>query len=86
MQVPESRRAAVYLYGHELVEYLDLPAGTRVRSIEAQQDPVGFRVIVEHESLEPVMENCEAPTLHVMRGVETDADGNERHVRRYSIG
>jgi hypothetical protein len=75
------RRASIYVSPEQILELLELPAGTRVLHIEGRCDPLTFRVVVEHPALEEIPPDSEAPRIYPLLIVNTDEQG---HVTRSS--
>lgn len=60
---PANRRAKILITGRELASLLDLPSGLTVRHVTALWDPDAVAIVVEGDSLEETLEECEAPIL-----------------------
>jgi hypothetical protein len=59
-----SRRAAVHVDARWLIDMLELPADVEVVAVDAQNDPVGIRVIVTKPDLPVVDSGLMAPMVH----------------------
>jgi hypothetical protein len=59
----ELGRARLYVSAEELVRFLDLPAGTHVRAVQASIDPPSVWIVIEHVDLPEVLPDQESPAL-----------------------
>lgn len=57
------RRACLRISESQIVEMLDLPAGTRIRGVRASFDPAAFEVVIVHPDLPVAARDAEAPRL-----------------------
>lgn len=67
-----TRRAAVHVDARELARFLELPEGVEVLAVIAQNDPVGFKVIVTGDVVPVAVPDAEAPYAHRLINLAED--------------